>query len=123
MVVPSLNCTVPAAVAGVIVAVNFTTVPWTTGETGDVISSVVVVVGAMTLVAWKVLRSDVALAAPVMKKTVTTRTAAASKARATSQWSCLLIRMTSLHFPVSRQPEPRLLRMVSDGYTADAGLG
>jgi hypothetical protein len=45
-VAASLNCTVPAAVDGVIVAVRVTRVPWATGETGDTASAVVVAVGA-----------------------------------------------------------------------------
>ena len=45
-VVASLNCTVPAAVDGVMVAVRVTRVPWATGETGDTASAVVVAVGA-----------------------------------------------------------------------------
>ena len=43
---PSLNCTVPTAVDGVIVAVNVTRAPWATGETGDTASAVVVAIGA-----------------------------------------------------------------------------
>ena len=42
LVVPSLNCTMPTAAAGVIVAVNVTRVPWTTGGAGDVVSTVAV---------------------------------------------------------------------------------
>ena len=42
---PSLNWTLPVAVAGVIVAVSVTGVPCVTGEAGDV-ASVVVVAGA-----------------------------------------------------------------------------
>lgn len=42
LVAPSLNCTVPVAVAGVIVAVSVTGAPCATGETGDVASTVVV---------------------------------------------------------------------------------
>jgi hypothetical protein len=44
LLVPFLNWTVPAAVAGVIVAVSVTGVPRVTGEAGDVVSVVVVTV-------------------------------------------------------------------------------
>jgi hypothetical protein len=44
--VPSLNWTVPVAVAGVIVAVSVTGVPCATGEAGDVVSAVVVATGS-----------------------------------------------------------------------------
>src|SRR5918998_1877304 len=40
LVVPSLNCTVPTAVDGVMVAVSITGVPWVTVEAGNVVSTV-----------------------------------------------------------------------------------
>jgi hypothetical protein len=42
LVTPSLNCTVPTASAGLILAVNVTRLPWATGEAGDVLSPVAV---------------------------------------------------------------------------------
>lgn len=48
-VAPSLNCTVPTAVAGVTVAVSVTGVFWATGEGGEAASVVVVTVGSMTV--------------------------------------------------------------------------
>ena len=44
-VVPSWNCTVPAANAGLTVAVSVTWVPWATGDVGEVFSEVMVNVG------------------------------------------------------------------------------
>lgn len=49
MVAPSLNCTVPSAVAGVTVAVSVTGVFWAAGEGGEVASMVVVTVGSVTV--------------------------------------------------------------------------
>src|SRR3979409_2442004 len=37
---PSLNCTVPAAVARVTLALNVTAVPWATDEAGDTVREV-----------------------------------------------------------------------------------
>ena len=59
LVVPSLNCTVPVAVAGVIVAVSVTGVPWATGDAGDVASSVPVATAPVAAVATKVTGGDV----------------------------------------------------------------
>lgn len=42
LALPSLNCTVPAAAAGVTVAFSVTAAPWTAGEAVDVLSAVVV---------------------------------------------------------------------------------
>ena len=44
-VVPSWNCTVPTASAGLTVAVSVTRVPWATGDVGEVFSEVMVNVG------------------------------------------------------------------------------
>jgi hypothetical protein len=64
LVVPSRNCAVPAAVAGVIVAVSVTGVPRATGEAGDALSEVAVFVGAaVTGWAWP---GGAALASPPM---------------------------------------------------------
>ena len=49
-VVPSLNCTVPTAVDGVIVAVRITGEPWAAIEVGDVVSTVLVAVAALAAV-------------------------------------------------------------------------
>ena len=49
-VVPSLNCTVPTAVGGVIVAVSVTGEPWATTEAGDVASTMPVAVAALVAV-------------------------------------------------------------------------
>lgn len=46
---PSLNCTVPVAVAGVIVAVSVTGIPCTADEAGDAISVVLVAGAAVTV--------------------------------------------------------------------------
>jgi hypothetical protein len=45
--VPSLNCTVPTAVAGITVAIRVTVVPWDTGEAGFVVSAVLVAVAPL----------------------------------------------------------------------------
>src|SRR5918997_2126211 len=50
LVVPSMNCTVPTAVDGVMVAVSITGVPWATMEAGDVVSTVLVAVAALVAV-------------------------------------------------------------------------
>jgi hypothetical protein len=44
LVVPSLNCTAPTAVAGETVAVSVSVVPGVTGEAGEVVSAVLVAV-------------------------------------------------------------------------------
>jgi hypothetical protein len=44
LTVPSLNCTVPTAVAGEMVAIRVTLVLWDTGEAGFVVSAVLVAV-------------------------------------------------------------------------------
>jgi hypothetical protein len=59
LVVPSRNCAVPAAVAGVIVAVSVTGVPWATGEAGDVLRRVVVATAPVGPVIVKVTGGDV----------------------------------------------------------------
>src|SRR5215470_2228786 len=51
-VVPARNCTVPAAVAGVTVAVRVTGTPAVTGDGGETASAVVVVIGWLGSVVW-----------------------------------------------------------------------
>jgi hypothetical protein len=50
LVAPSLNCTLPTAVGGVIVAVRVTRLFWAAVDTGDTVSVVMVTVGARTWV-------------------------------------------------------------------------
>src|SRR5438309_602601 len=45
LVDPSLNCTVPAAVGRVTLALNVTAVPWATDEAGDTVNSVLLGAG------------------------------------------------------------------------------
>lgn len=103
-VVPSLNCTAPAAVAGVTAAFSVTMVPWATGETGDAVSVVVVTAGAMELMIWRVPPGDAvltvpaALAIPPMSNNTPRTAAAATKALAACHGKNLLIRMVGLHF-------------------------
>lgn len=59
LAVPSMNCTTPTAVAGVIVAVSVTGVPGAAEEAGDVVSAVLVAVGPVTAVIMKAIGGDV----------------------------------------------------------------
>src|SRR5918997_1182730 len=59
LAVPSLNCTVPLAVAGVIVAVSVTGVPTATGDAGDVASAVLVATAPVEPMTTKATGGDV----------------------------------------------------------------
>lgn len=92
LVVPSLNCTLPAA-AGVTVAVSVTAAFWATGESGDAVNVVVVVVAAARASACGVSTGGAELATPLMSNDAATTATGTMQTPAACQGITLLLGM------------------------------
>jgi hypothetical protein len=116
---PSLNCTVPAAVGRVTLALNVTAVPWATDEAGDTVNLVLLGAGVDESATGKLPPDGGVVGTTPVRSNHTPMTATATtKALIASQCNNLPVCMMASLFcvPVTRRAQHATARYVSAVY-------